>query len=216
MPVKLSVTSKLDGIPSWSLTAVDDCPGSAASDGELVPACQGCYARDGNYRFANVRAPRLHNREDWQREDWVDDMVAALAGKPYFRWFDSGDMYALPLARKIYHVMRRTPDCKHWLPTRMQKFAKFQAVLRQMEKLQNVAVRFSSDSITGAFLPGIHGSTIVPTNKAMPGVHICQAYEHGGKCSGCRVCWDRQVPVVGYVAHGRRMVKLVNITINSA
>jgi L-asparaginase II len=44
MQVKLSVTSKLDGIRSWSLQALETCPGSIASDGELVDACKGCYA----------------------------------------------------------------------------------------------------------------------------------------------------------------------------
>jgi hypothetical protein len=65
--IKLSKTSKLDGIMSWSLNALDTCPGSVSTDGGLVPACQGCYATTGNYVFSNVRAPREHNKEDWQR-----------------------------------------------------------------------------------------------------------------------------------------------------
>jgi hypothetical protein len=73
--IKLSKTSKLDGILSWSLQALDTCPGSKDSLGELVPACQGCYATTGNYRFANVKKPREFNREDWKRDDWVEDMV---------------------------------------------------------------------------------------------------------------------------------------------
>jgi len=32
--IKLSVTSKLDGIRSWSLQALDTCPGSIAAPGE--------------------------------------------------------------------------------------------------------------------------------------------------------------------------------------
>ena len=67
--IKLSKTSKLDGILSWSLQALDTCPGSRSDDGGLVPACQGCYATTGNYRFANVKKPRLENREDWVRDD---------------------------------------------------------------------------------------------------------------------------------------------------
>jgi len=93
--IKLSKTSKLDGIMSWSLQALDTCPASRDSNGELVPACRGCYATTGNYRFKNVKAPREFNREDWQRAGWVSDMTAALDSSRYFRWFDSGDMYAL-------------------------------------------------------------------------------------------------------------------------
>ena len=118
--IKLSKTSKLDGIQSWSLNALETCQGSKdLVTGELVPACQGCYATTGNYRFPNVRAPRDFNKEDWKRDSWVSDMVMALDSSRYFRWFDSGDMYDLRLAEKILEVMKLTPWVKHWLPTRM-------------------------------------------------------------------------------------------------
>jgi hypothetical protein len=212
MAVKLSVTSKLDGIKSWSLQALDTCPGSVSNKHELVDACQGCYATTGNYVFANVKAPREFNRTDWQRDDWVSDMVKALGNERYFRWLDSGDLYDVRLARKVYAVMRDTPWVQHWLPTRMHKFAKFLPVLDAMRALPNVAVRFSSDSVNGGFTPGVHGSTIITAREAAPaGVKVCEAYEHGGKCSGCRACWDRSVPVIAYVAHGRKMQKVVRI-----
>ena len=137
--IKLSVTSKLDGIRSWSLQALDTCPGSLAGPGDLVDACRGCYATTGNYRFKNVKAPREHNKIDWQRLDWADDMVQALQNDRFFRWFDSGDMYSLGLAEKMLDVMKRTPWVKHWLPTRMHKFPKFRLVLEQMQALPNVS-----------------------------------------------------------------------------
>jgi hypothetical protein len=73
--LKLSKASKMP-CRSWSLQALDTCPASKNSDGSLVPACSGCYAVGGNYRFPNVKAPREHNKEDWKRSDWVADMVA--------------------------------------------------------------------------------------------------------------------------------------------
>ena len=210
--VRISVTSKLDGIRSWSLQALDTCPGSKASDGSLVDACSGCYATTGNYVFDNVKAPRLHNREDWQRHDWVSDMVKALDSDRYFRWFDSGDVYALELAEKILEVMTLTPWVKHWMPTRMFKFAKFRPIIAKMQALPNVSVRFSSDSIDGTF-SAEHGSTIgtIDVLTEIKGLSICHAYDNNGKCSGCRTCWDKTVPVVGYVAHGRKMTKVINI-----
>lgn len=211
MPVRLSKTSKLDGIKSWSLQALDTCPGSKNADGTLVPACSGCYATTGNYVFANVKAPREFNKEDWRRSAWVSDMVEALTHERYFRWFDSGDMYALPLARKILSVMQRTPHTKHWLPTRMGKFSKFDAVISEMQALPNVAVRFSSDSVRGEFSPK-HGSTIVSHKTETPkGVKVCEAYEHEGKCDGCRACWDKSIPVIAYVAHGRNMRRVIQL-----
>jgi hypothetical protein len=214
MAIRISVTSKLDGIRSWSLQALDTCPGSKNADGTLVDACSGCYATTGNYVFNNVKAPRLENREDWQRLEWVDDMVRALNKDRFFRWFDSGDVYHVALAQKILEVMQRTPWVQHWLPTRMHKFPKFRAVLREMMSLDNVMVRFSSDSIRGQFTKGLHGSVIVPTPENVPaGVSLCHAYSHGGKCSGCRACWNREIPVIAYPAHGKKMHKVINIKV---
>ena len=210
--IKISVTSKLDGIRSWSLQALDTCPGSISSPGVLVDACKGCYATTGNYRYPNVKAPRISNQSDWQRMDWVSDMVEALQNDRYFRWFDSGDMYTLGLAEKILEVMRMTPWCSHWLPTRMHKFPKFSIVLQNMAALKNVSVRFSSDSVNGEFTKGLHGSVIVAdstqTTKSMT---LCRAYENAGKCSGCRACWDKKVKVIAYPAHGQKMQKVIQI-----
>lgn len=208
--IKLSKTSKLDGIMSWSLQALDTCPGSKDSLGELVPACQGCYATTGNYRFANVKKPREFNREDWKRDSWVDDMVQALDSSRYFRWFDSGDMYDLRLANKILDVMIATPWVKHWLPTRMHKFIKFKGVIDRMEALDNVVVRFSSDSVTGGFVGGLNSSTIF-SDTVPVGATECQAYQHEGKCNGCRACYDKSVSVIAYKAHGVKMAKVIKI-----
>ena len=160
--IKLSKAGKMP-CRSWSLQAIDTCPASIGSDGELVDACKGCYATTGNYRFPNVKKPREHNREDWQRDSWVDDMVAELDNDRYFRWFDSGDMYHIKLARKMLEVMKRPPWVRHWLPTRMHKFAKFAPVIQEMNNLPNVVVRLSSDSVIGETIPGANTSTIIPT-----------------------------------------------------
>ena len=212
MSIRISVTSKLDGIRSWSLQALDTCPASKNADGSLVDACAGCYATTGNYNYPNVKAPRAENKLDWQRMEWIDDMVKNLDSDRYFRWFDSGDMYALPLAEKMLEVMKRTPWVKHWLPTRMHKFPKFRGVLAEMQELPNVSVRFSSDSVQGEYIKGTHGSVIVPTpDDVQEGMTLCQAYDNGGKCSGCRACYDKTVSVIAYPAHGKKMGKVIRI-----
>ena len=208
--IKLSKTSKLDGILSWSLQAIDTCPGSSDGKGGLVDACKGCYATTGNYNFPNVKAPRLFNREDWRRDDWIDDMIKALDSSRYFRWFDSGDMYDLKLAHKILQVMELTPHCKHWMPTRMHKFSKFKRVIERMNSLDNVVVRLSSDSVTGGVIEGLNTSTIF-SDTLPEGATECQAYQHDGKCNGCRACYDKSVPVVAYKAHGIKMAKVIKI-----
>jgi hypothetical protein len=153
---------------------------------------------------------RAENKEDWQRDEWESDMVAELRKDRWFRWFDSGDMYTVTLAWKIYRVMRDTPHVKHWLPTRCHKFAKYAEVLAAMQALPNVMVRFSSDHVDGTYTEGLHGSCIIPTADKLPnGVQLCHAANNDGKCGPCRACYDRDVPVIGYVAHGAKMNKVL-------
>lgn len=211
--IKLSLTSKL-GCKSWSLQAGDTCPASYDSNGNLVPACAGCYAKGGNYRFANVKAPREHNKLDWQRPEFTAEFIAALDTERYFRWFDSGDMYALGLAEKLFDIMQATPWVKHWLPTRMHKFPKFAAILAKMQALPNVSVRFSSDSVTGDYQAGLHGSVIVPDVDSAPSeAFLCGAYSREGKCGSCKACWNKDVSVIAYPAHGRSMAKVIRIAL---
>ena len=82
--LKLSKTSKLNAM-SWSLQAVATCPGSVGADGNLVPACSGCYATTGAYTWPATIAARAENMEDWKRDGWVDDMVKALKRQTLFR-----------------------------------------------------------------------------------------------------------------------------------
>jgi hypothetical protein len=214
--IKLSKTKKLNA-RSWSLQALTTCPASKDKDGELVAACKGCYATTGNYRFKNVKAPREHNQKDWKRSEWVADMVQELDSDRYFRWFDSGDMYTLGLANKMLEVMRATPHCNHWLPTRMHKFAKFSEVIAQMEALPNVVVRLSSDSVTGGCIEGQHTSTIIPTPADAPtGATVCGAYANEGNCNGCRKCWAKDVKTIAYPAHGVKMGKVIRLQLEVA
>jgi hypothetical protein len=207
--LKLSKASKMP-CRSWSLQALDTCPASRDATGELVDACKGCYATSGNYRFPNVKAPRVHNREDWKRDTWVSDMIQELDNDRYFRWFDSGDIYDVRLARKILEVCEATPWVKHWIPTRMHKFPKFTLVLQRLQSLPNVVLRLSSDSITGETIEGPNTSTIATLEDAPKGSFVCEAYTRGGKCDKCRACWDKGVSVVTYIGHGKSMVKNQN------
>jgi hypothetical protein len=206
--IKLSKAGKMP-CRSWSLQAIDTCPASLGDDGELVDACKGCYATTGNYNFPNVKAPRLHNKEDWQRAEWVADMIAELDNDRYFRWFDSGDVYHIKLAEKILEVCKATPWTRHWLPTRMHKFKKFRKVIDELNKLDNVVVRLSSDSVNGEIIEGVNTSTIIPYDDTPTVAEICKAYLNDGKCGTCRKCWTKDVPVVAYVAHGVRMKKVL-------
>ena len=107
--------------------------------------------------------------------------------------------------------MEATPHVKHWLPTRMAKFPKFNTILNKMQALPNVMVRFSSDSVLGQYTKE-HGSVIVPTLADVnANMSPCLAYESDGKCNGCRKCYDKEIPVIAYIAHGKKMQKFIKI-----
>jgi hypothetical protein len=212
----LSKTSKLDGIYSWSLQAGKaSCPGSIRN-GEVIDVCKFCYAKNGNYRYPNVKKVRELNREEWKKDSWVDDMVKALDNERYFRWVDSGDIYSISLAHKIYEIMVKTPWVKHWLPTKMYVFPKFRKVFEKMMELDNVMVRYSSDSINGEY-ESYHGSTVIPYKEsATADMTVCLAYENPKhNCDGCRACWDKNVPLIAYVAHGQKIRKMIKLQVVS-
>ena len=205
----LSKTSKMSGVLSWSLMALETCPG-AYDQGQLVLSCQCCYATTGRYIMPNVIKVRKENKLAWQHDNWASLMINEIKYKSYFRWFDSGDMYSLKLAEKIYEIMVNTPDTKHWLPTKMYKFDKFKPIIDKMQSLPNVCVRFSSDSITGSYAPGLHRSVILSSvNNVNPNIFVCPAYKNGGKCGDCRACYNKDVDVVGYKAHGYKANRLL-------
>lgn len=212
--IRTSIVAKLDGIKSWSLEARKTCP--AAWDSvkkDWADVCKDCYAVGGNYRFPNVKEPRAMNKVDWKRADWVADMVAEIsANSLYWRWFDSGDLYKVELAEKIYQVMLQTPQVKHWLPTRSYLIKGFKEICDKMQALPNVQLRFSSDSVVGKYTKGLHRS-VVGTRDVLEShsdITICSAYAKNPdkpkdvRCNGCRACWT-DVAVIGYVAHGKNM-----------
>lgn len=204
---KLSNTSKMPG-KSWSLSAWETCPGARRDNGEPVDACERCYALTGAYNFPGTIAAREHNLADWKKADWVSAMVKAIGKSKYFRWFDSGDIYTPALAIKIYRVMRLTPNTNHWLPTRSHKIAAIYEWTQSMSRLDNVAVRYSSDSRIGERLDFGMNSTIIQSKDdfvAEKGYVLCRSGERGGKCETCRACWSKAVGTVAYVAHGNKV-----------
>jgi len=201
---KFSDTSKMP-CKSWSLPAIETCPGSVEKDGKLVPACQKCYANKGFYKMTPAKNLRAHNLADWKRAGWVEAMVQEIQKKKFFRWFDSGDIYEPLLAKKIFMICYYTPTVMHWLPTRSFKIPEIALELTDLEEmLQNVVVRKSSDSVTGETIEGKNTSTILQSAKDFKpekGSVLCRAFERSGKCGKCRACWNPKVEIVYYVEH---------------
>lgn len=207
--IKLSQVQKLDNIPSWSVLAWFHCPAKTMENGEISPACKGCYALSfeagTNYSHTTTIKARLYNAEAWKHPDFVNQMLRAIQNHRYFRVFDSGDFYTIDLAVKWLEIMEKAYWCNFWVPTRMYRNPEYRFILDKMNALPNVRIRFSSDSINGDFSE-IHGSTIIKNEQEnTKNAFICPATknESSGNCEACRVCWDKNVPVVAYVAHGK-------------
>ena len=206
--IKLSKTSKMRNksgiVPSWSLQAGKHCPASLDENGEPVEVCKSCYAKGGAYRFGVVKKVRDENAEDWQRDEWVIDMVKAIVRYRYFRWFDSGDVYSAKLAEKIYEVIAATPKTRHWLPTRMNKVKRVSVVLDKIKTLSNVCVRLSADTID-EFRDDMDAYVI--TEKGVDtckdkGIVICPVTidKERISCNNCTKCYDKEVKVA-YLLH---------------
>jgi hypothetical protein len=94
----------------------------------------------------------------------------------------------------------------------MHKFDKFKGVLSKLEQLPNVVIRYSSDDIDGSRVQGNTTSVIFSDELQLQGDEfICRAYEHEGKCNGCRACYNKDVSIIAYKAHGVKMAKVIKI-----
>ena len=187
----LSATSKMPG-PAYNLPAWQCITGA-----KLVKVngavCAGCYAVKGRYRFNNVQSALRRRAASLMHPDWIDAMVALISGHEYFRWHDSGDIQSVEHLKRIFEVCKRTPDTKHWMPTREARF------LRLMDPdiiPSNLIIRMSSHMIDQGpvtFWPWT--STVSSSSKT------CPAQDQGNKCRSCRACWDRKVANVTYPKH---------------
>tara|TARA_R100001594_G_scaffold92853_1_gene127176 strand:- start:1285 stop:2010 length:726 start_codon:yes stop_codon:yes gene_type:complete len=226
---KISKTSKMPS-ESWSTRAWDTCPAKInLKTREVDDACKTCYARFGHYRMPTVEKAREHNERAWKDDIFVPYMVNYLEPHRLFRWFDSGDMYHIRLAEKIYEVCKQTEWCRHWIPTRMYKIDKFKDVIDRLNNLPNVVVRFSSPSIVGEVIEGRYTSTIIPSKDYKTKAKVCYAYltdkkgrvwraedkerltkeqireQDFGHCGTCRSCWSKEEQTIAYVGHGQVM-----------
>ena len=187
----LSAPSKMPG-PAYNLPATQCITGAKLVK---IPGsvCAGCYALKGRYRFSNVRLALARRLESLKHPRWVEAMTVLIKGEPWFRWHDSGDLQSAWHLKQIFEVCKRTPDTRHWLPTREAR------ILNLMDPdiiPTNLIIRMSSHMIDQKpvkFWPWT--STVSTKSKT------CPAMDQGNSCSDCRACWDRSVSNVTYPKH---------------
>ena len=187
----LSAPSKMPG-PAYNLPATQCITGAKLVK---VPGsvCHGCYALKGRYRFSNVRLALARRLESLNHPRWVDAMVTLIKGEPWFRWHDPGDLQSAWHLKQIFEVCKRTPETRHWLPTREAR------ILNLMDPdiiPPNLIIRMSSHMIDQPPVKFWPWTSTVSTTG-----YSCPAKDQGNECGDCRNCWDRSVSNVTYPKH---------------
>ena len=188
----LSKPSKMPGpahnLPAWNCITGQKLVNISGS------VCSGCYAMKNRYRFTNVREAMDRRLQALEDPRWVEAMTALIQGEKWFRWHDSGDIQSVQHLKNIFEVCKRTPDTKHWMPTREVKFL---SLMDPDVIPPNLIIRMSSHMIDQGpvnFWPWT--STVTSS-----GNRTCPAPDQGNECGSCRACWDRSTPNVCYGKH---------------
>ena len=187
----LSKPSKMPG-PCFNLPASRCITGAKLVK---IPGsvCHGCYALKGRYRFNNVQKALERRRQALTSPQWIDAMTVLITGHEFFRWHDSGDLQSLEHLKNIFEVCRRTPNTRHWLPTREAQILK---QVQPEDVPKNLIIRFSSHMIDqGPVKAWPWTSTVVTQDKT------CPAAEQDNTCGSCRACWNRDVKNISYGKH---------------
>ena len=195
----LSDPGKMPG-KGWSISAHRCVCGSKLRE---VPnsICSTCYAHKGRYPMDTVQnaQERRFMRYERHGSTWVDLMVLALQNERWFRWLDSGDLQTDTMLERILDVCERTPDTRHWLPTREYKLV--ERVLRRRTVPANLQIRLSAHMIDGPAPSKLAERYGIGTSQVLTDNWDCPAKEQGNSCQDCRRCWDPGVTNVSYPLH---------------
>ena len=196
----LSKPNKMPG-PSINLPAVACITGAKLVD-VLNSTCSGCYALKGRYRFQNVKDAMARRLSKLHDPRWIDAMVTLINGRhwqkpqPVFRWHDSGDLQSAKHLTNIFEVCKRTPDTKHWLPTREARFLRLMDPDVVPKNLKIVlSDHMNNQQVPPSWWP--YTSGVTTDHEAV----TCPASKQGNKCLDCRKCWDRNTKRVIYGKH---------------
>ena len=174
--------------------------------------CNKCYAHRLQHRRSSLRQSLQNNLDKLSsalqspesQETWVSAFVKILnhLGDPYFRWHDAGDLQSLEHLRMVVEVARRTPNIKHWLPTKEYKLIK--DFLGSDTFPLNLIVRVSSPMLGQGPLPGFQHTSTATGKDSLPMLGhgtMCPAPSQNNQCLDCRKCWNTSVPNITYIYH---------------
>ena len=165
--------------------------------------CNGCYSIKLQKLRPSVNKGYKKNLFKWQVSNsinWIDAMVFQIlrAKVKEHRWFDSGDLQSMEMLEAIIKVARKTPEVKHWLPTKEYKI--ITKYLKTNTLPANLIVRVSAAMIDGKPSKAFRNTSTVHRNNEPLGFE-CKARTRGNACGPCRACWDKRIKNVSYPKH---------------
>jgi len=126
-------------------------------------------------------------------------MVFLTGRNRFFRWHDAGDIQSVAHLHMIAEVASRTPNTKHWLPTREYKMV--QDFCATSEVPANLIIRLSAHMIDGPTPDKLAKKLGVCVSGVGTKSCTCPAPAQKGACKNCRKCWTRNVFSVIYHKH---------------
>jgi hypothetical protein len=139
--------TKLGLVLTFSLPAIDTCPGASNLCKEL------CYAGKGFYLTKSVRGHLARTMEISKRDDFsaiaLDLLYRCKWRKKLFRIHPSGDFYDADYTRKWKHIIQHATHYRFWCYTRSWRNPEIEKELVEIAKLPNVKMWYSCDYETG-------------------------------------------------------------------
>ena len=207
------------GFPSKMPGTSYGIPASACKVGAKLAkvegsTCSGCYALKNNYTYESVIKSQAVRLAAIDHPQWAEAMVYLLRSAHgldgrkvhrevrsagWHRWHDSGDIQSIGHLAAICQIARRTPEPRHWLPTR--EAGLLAAYVRSGGVIPgNLTVRVSATMIDGA-ATARWAQTSTVHHKAKASGRVCPAASQGNACQDCRACWATDVANVSYHKH---------------
>jgi hypothetical protein len=203
---------KLGGtIHSWSIPAVQTCPGRTF-------ACERvCYATHGRFSTTKSKEALRWRLQQSKRKDFAERMIDEVytRGVLVCRVHVAGDFYSPVYLSKWIEIASVSRNTRFFTYTRSWRVAKIEPLLRAFAALQNVRLWFSADSNTGSppnvpqgiQVAWLQDTAAVPEQAdllfrtrsvrtlALPlAIPVCahelpEGKTRGVNCANCGVCW---------------------------
>jgi len=130
-----------NGVVSFSIPAIDTCPGSSKLCERV------CYASRGGYAYPSVKNHLERMRKLARSPEFVDAMVLHIrnTNSSVIRIHSSGDFDTVEYIRRWTKIVRRVPNVTFYAYTRSWRIKRLRKDLYTLSKQPNMLLWFSTD-----------------------------------------------------------------------